>query len=205
MDAWSPLARQKATGVPTTTLISTNGTDMTTHSEQERGNHALTQHDPGHSTTTTSIPLQRWDNGNYTTYPHLYANSSAHTAHPRRHRSTQDDAWPQHVAPADGEVKKLTPITSLCYRGSYSRRIRRKTAAPEATFFLFFFFIFSPFHLFTINVTRALPLETIKGRQRPHLGTTDTHLANTTHTSPKRPGICYLSRKLVTPTTSTPM
>jgi hypothetical protein len=83
-----PSGKAESHGVPTTTLISTNGTDMTTHSEQERGNHALTQHDPGHSTTTTSIPLQRWDNGNYTTYPHLYANSSAHTAHPRRHRST---------------------------------------------------------------------------------------------------------------------
>jgi hypothetical protein len=35
-------------------------------------------------------------------------------------------------------------------------------AIPEATF-LFLFFVFSPFHLFTINVTQALPLGTIKG------------------------------------------
>jgi hypothetical protein len=54
------------------------------------------------------------------------------------------------------------PVTSLRYKGSYSRRIRRETAAPEVIFFVFLFHIFliSPF---TINVTRALPLETIKG------------------------------------------
>jgi hypothetical protein len=58
-DAWSPLARQGATGVPTTAPILTDGTNMTAQSEQERGNRALTQHDPGHSTMTMSIPLQR--------------------------------------------------------------------------------------------------------------------------------------------------
>jgi hypothetical protein len=36
-----------------------DGTDVTVHSQQEHGNHVLTQHDPSHSTTTTSIPLQR--------------------------------------------------------------------------------------------------------------------------------------------------
>jgi hypothetical protein len=91
-------------------------------------------------------------NGNYATYPPLYTNSGAHTARPRWHRSTQDEAWPQHVAPADREAKRSMPITSLCYRESYSHQISRKTVAPEATFFIF---LFSPFHLFTINVTRA--------------------------------------------------
>jgi hypothetical protein len=38
-------------------------------------------------------------------------------------------------------------------------RIRRKKATPEATFVVFLFH----FHLFTMNVTRALPLEAIKG------------------------------------------
>jgi hypothetical protein len=58
-DTWSPLARREATGALTTTPIPADGTDMTVHSEQERGNRILTQHDPGYSTTTTSIPLQR--------------------------------------------------------------------------------------------------------------------------------------------------
>jgi hypothetical protein len=43
-----------------------------------------------------------------------------------------------------------------------SHRIRRKTTAPEATFFVFSF-ILSHFHLFATNVTRALSLEDIKG------------------------------------------
>jgi hypothetical protein len=58
-DTWSPLARRGAMGALTATPIPADGTDMTVHSEQERGNRALIQHDPGHSTTTTSIPLQR--------------------------------------------------------------------------------------------------------------------------------------------------
>jgi hypothetical protein len=36
-----------------------DGMDVTVHSQQEHRNHALTQHDPDHSTTMTSIPLQR--------------------------------------------------------------------------------------------------------------------------------------------------
>jgi hypothetical protein len=100
--------------------------------------------------------------GNYATYSPLYANLGARTAHPRWHRSTQDEAWPYHVAPADGEAKRSTPITSLCCRRNYFHQIRRKTAAPEATFFVFLFHLF-PLHLFTTNVTWALPLKTIKG------------------------------------------
>jgi hypothetical protein len=56
-DTWSPLARQGAMGALTATPIPTDRTNMTMHSEQERENRALTQHDPGHSTTMTSIPL----------------------------------------------------------------------------------------------------------------------------------------------------
>jgi hypothetical protein len=47
------------TGTPTTAPTPVDGMDMTVHSEQEHRNHALTQRDPGHSITTTSIPLQR--------------------------------------------------------------------------------------------------------------------------------------------------
>jgi hypothetical protein len=48
-------------------LAPADGTDVTVHSKQEHEKHALTQRDLGHSTTTTSIPLQRWGNDHYTT------------------------------------------------------------------------------------------------------------------------------------------
>jgi hypothetical protein len=43
-------------GPPTTTLATIDGMDVTVHSQQEHVNHTLTRHDPGHSTTTPSIP-----------------------------------------------------------------------------------------------------------------------------------------------------
>jgi hypothetical protein len=52
-DTWSPLAKREATGALTTTPTPTDGTNVTVHSKQERGNRVLTQHDPDHSTTTT--------------------------------------------------------------------------------------------------------------------------------------------------------
>jgi hypothetical protein len=85
-------------------------------------------------------------------------------------------------------------------------------ATPEATFFVFLFH--SPcFHPFTTNVTRALPLEAIKGEtgatskgviKQQQLEPT---LVKTTHhtTTHKRPMICFLSQKFVTPTMSTPV
>jgi hypothetical protein len=56
-DTLSLLARWGATGALTMVPTPANGTDVTVHSEQEHGNYALTQHDPSHSTTTTTIPL----------------------------------------------------------------------------------------------------------------------------------------------------
>jgi hypothetical protein len=115
------------------------------------------------------------------------------------------------AAPADGEAKRSTLVASLRYRGNCSHRMRRKTDAPESTF-LFFSFMFSPFHLFTTNVTRALPLETIKWEAG---ATSKRELASTrrnnTHTSLgytpplKRDLGSALSQKLVTPTTNTPV
>jgi hypothetical protein len=46
-------------GPPTTALAPIDGMDMTVHSQQEHRNHTLTRHDPGHSTTMTSIPPQQ--------------------------------------------------------------------------------------------------------------------------------------------------
>jgi hypothetical protein len=138
------------------------------HTKQEHGNHALTQRDPGHSTTTTSIPLQRRGNSNYTTYSPLYANSDASTAYPRRYRSTQDEAWPQYVAPADGEAKRSTPTASLRYKGNCSHQIRRKTAAPKATFFVFLFYLF-PISPFYYKYNPSPPLENYKRGGRGHI------------------------------------
>jgi hypothetical protein len=45
-------------GPLTTTPTPADRMDVTVHSEQEHRNRALTQHDPGHSTTTMIIPLQ---------------------------------------------------------------------------------------------------------------------------------------------------
>jgi hypothetical protein len=47
-------------------------------------------------------------------------------------------------------------------QGDCSHRIRRKTATSKTTFFIFLFHSFR-FYPFTTNVTRALPLEAIKG------------------------------------------
>jgi hypothetical protein len=142
-------------------------------------------------------------------------NPNARTAHPRRHRGTQDEAWPQHVAPTNGEAKRSMPIASLRYRGNYSHQIRRKTAAPEATFFVFLFRLF-PISPFYHKCNSSPPLENYKrgGRGHTHgdqmdtmnIETIDTHLAKTTthaHLPQKRHGICSLYQKLVSPTMST--
>jgi hypothetical protein len=46
-------------GPPTAPPAPADGMDVTVHSKQEHENHTLTQLDPDHSTTMTSIPLQR--------------------------------------------------------------------------------------------------------------------------------------------------
>jgi hypothetical protein len=54
-------------GPLTTALAPLDGMDVTMHSQQEHGNHALTRHDPGHSTTMASIPPQQWGDSNCAT------------------------------------------------------------------------------------------------------------------------------------------
>jgi hypothetical protein len=58
--------------------------------------------------------------------------------------------------------QKINALHESTLQGNYFHRIRRRTATPRATFFAFLFY-FPCFHHFTINVTRALPLEVIKG------------------------------------------
>jgi hypothetical protein len=69
-------------------------------------------------------------------------------------------------------------------RGSCSRRIKRKTAAPEATFFVFLFYLFliSPFY-YKCNMSPVLENYKRGGRgDTPERRRDDyTHLAKTTH------------------------
>jgi hypothetical protein len=58
--------------------------------------------------------------------------------------------------------QKINAPHNSTLQGNYSHRIRRRTATREATFFAFLFH-FLCFHHFIVNVTRALPLEVIKG------------------------------------------
>jgi hypothetical protein len=76
----------------------------------------------------------------------------------------------QGMAPArrasERRGQKINVPHDFTLQGNCSHRTRRRTATPEASFFAFLF-LFSRFHPFTANVTRALPLEAIKGRQGP--------------------------------------
>jgi hypothetical protein len=74
----------------------------------------------------------------------------------------QDKAWPQHVAPMDGGAKRSMPL-HLCAIGKLFPLDKVEDGRTRGHLFLFFSFIFFLFHLFTTNVTRALPLRTIKG------------------------------------------
>jgi hypothetical protein len=141
-DTWSPLARQEATGALTTAPTRADGTDVTVHSQQECRNHALTQHDPGHSTTTTSIHLQRRGKRQlYHLTPslrksgRLYRPSSM--AQTRTERSMATTCYTSRWR---GQKINVHCISAL--QGNCSHRIRRKTAAPETTFFVFLFHLF---------------------------------------------------------------
>jgi hypothetical protein len=85
-----------------------------------------------------------YSNGVTTTIPSnppLYANPSAHVARPRWHRGAQDKVWPQHVAPADGEAKRWTPVTSMRYRKTVPPD-KEEDSHARGHLFLFFSFIF---------------------------------------------------------------
>jgi hypothetical protein len=58
--------------------------------------------------------------------------------------------------------QKINALHVFTLQGNYSHRIRRRTTTSEITFSVFLFH--SPcFYLFTMVVTRPLPLEAIKG------------------------------------------
>jgi hypothetical protein len=71
----------------------------------------------------------------------------------------QDMATARRTSGWRGQKINAQYVSTL--QGNCSHRIRRRTATPEATF-LFFLFHSPYFYPFTINVTRSLPLETIK-------------------------------------------
>jgi hypothetical protein len=93
------------------------------------------------------------------------------------------NTWPQHVTPVDGEAKRLIAITSLRYKVNYSHRIRRKTATPRATFFLFHLPHFTFFH----DCNLSPPLGNYKrGGRDLHGGSMESHLTKSTHTIHQR-------------------
>jgi hypothetical protein len=74
-------------------------------------------------------------------------------------RTGQDMSPARRTSEQRGQKINIPHDSTL--QGNYSHRIRRRTATPEATFFVFLFY-FSCFYHFTANITRALPLEAIK-------------------------------------------
>jgi hypothetical protein len=65
----------------------------------------------------------------------------------------------RHTSERRGQ--KINAPHDSTLQGNCSHRTRRR-ATPETTFFVFIFHL-PRFHHFTANVTRALPLEAIKG------------------------------------------
>jgi hypothetical protein len=76
-------------------------------------------------------------------------------AHRTKHGHSILHQWME--TPKDQRPLHLCAIGKPIHTGKGGRRPRPRPP------FLSFSFIFSPFHLFTTDVTRALPLETIKG------------------------------------------
>jgi hypothetical protein len=74
------------------------------------------------------------------------------------------------------------PIASLCYRGNCSHRIRRKKAAPEATFFVSLFCLF-PISPFYHKCNPSPSLGNYKRGGRDHIDGR-RHLAKTTTQTP---------------------
>jgi hypothetical protein len=104
--------------------------------------------------------------------------------------------------------QKINACCIAALQDNCSHRIRRKTATPKATFCLSL--SFSPFYR---KCNPSPPLGNYKsggrdtnGRGSREIWQSDrVHLTNTRTTLPKRSGIRSLSRKLVTPTTRTPV
>jgi hypothetical protein len=135
--------------------------DVTVHSQQGHMNVNLTRHDPFshddiHSSTATGVMAAVPPNPLTTKIP---AHTS--TTFMTQRRTGQGMAPAHHTSERRGQKINVPHDSTL--QGNYSHRIRRRMAMPEATF-LAFLFHFSCFHHFTANVTRALPLEAIKGK-----------------------------------------
>jgi hypothetical protein len=91
--------------------------------------------------------------------PNLLATNTPPTFTAQR-RTGQGMATARHTSGWRGQKINAQYVSTLQWNCSH--RIRRRTTTPEATFFVFLFH--SPrFHPFTMNVTRALSLEAIKG------------------------------------------
>jgi hypothetical protein len=120
----------------------------------------LTRHDPFsnddiHTSTATRVTAAVPPKPLTTKIP---AHTS--TTFTTQRRTGQGMALARHTS--ERRDQKINAPHDSTLQGNCSHRIRRRMATPEATF-LAFLFHFSCFHPFTANVTRALPLEAIKG------------------------------------------
>jgi hypothetical protein len=134
--------------------------DMTVHSQQGHRNHALTRHDPGHSTMMTSIPPQQrgWQQLCHLTP--RYENPGARAAHLHgteayRWRHGHDTSHQRTERPKDQRPVRFHATGELLPPD------KEEDGYARDHFFAFLFH-FSRFHHFTANVTRALPSEVIK-------------------------------------------
>jgi hypothetical protein len=103
-------------------------------------------------------------------HPYLHSNGvmTAMPPNPLTMKIMAQGRIGQGMAPtrhaSERRCQKINTPHDFTLHGNCSHRIRRRTATPQATFFAFLFhFFFSVFTPFTANVTRALPLEAIKG------------------------------------------
>jgi hypothetical protein len=75
-------------------------------------------------------------------------NSGTRATHPRWYKSTQDEAWPQRVAPADGEAKKLNAHCISALQGKLLTPDKEEDGHTRDHLFVFHFHLL-PFHLYT--------------------------------------------------------
>jgi hypothetical protein len=169
---------------------------------------ALTfHHDNVHTSTTMGITITLPPNS-------LFVNTGAHVARPygtEAHRTRHGHST-QHEQPKRPKDQHLLHLYAT---GELFPSDKEEGDHAQGHLFIFLFY----FHLFTMNVSRALPLEAIKGeagatsRAMTHKcknieikSTRANHNQAIIHprTTPhKRPRIRSLSRRLVTPTAST--
>jgi hypothetical protein len=158
-------------------------------------------------------------------HPYLHSNGvmTAMPPNPLTMKIMAQGRIGQGMAPtrhaSERRCQKINTPHDFTLHGNCSHRIRRRTATPQATFFAFLFhFFFFCFHPFYRKCNPSPPLRSYKrggaGARAIKDDRTESKGDNQATTArthlkppppPKRLGTYSLSRKLVTPTTSTPV